>query len=299
MSREFFTENWSLKLFSLVLGLVIFFAVRTEQDVSTTVAVRLILKEPQGLINTADVPPEVTVRLSGPPSRMRTLNSSELAPITVDLSSFDRGFATVRIREEQLALPQELDVLSVSPSTIQLHLEPKERRKVPVRVAIQGTVAEGFVLGTTTVSPSEVHVVGPRRELSGLKFVRTAAVDVNGAKDDVAASVPFELPGPHARVEEVPRAEVTVEVRQEHAERSVRLPLAGAPPGSPSFVEAKLKGPRGILDGLDEQTLEAVLGGSDAFSPGAGVRIRNLPEGIELLEALPTPPAAPSRGRVP
>lgn len=299
MSREFFTENWSLKLFSLVLGLVIFFAVRTEQEVSTTVAVRLILKEPQGLINTADVPPEVTVRLSGPPSRIRALAPSELAPMTVDLSSFDRGFATVRIREEALDLPPELDVLSVSPSTIQLHFEPKERRKVPVRVAVQGKVAEGFVMGKTTVSPTEVHVVGPRREVSGVKYVRTAAVSVDGAKSDVSASVLFELPGPHARVEEVARAEVQVAVRPEQAERSVRLPLVGAPAGRPFFVEARLKGPKGVLEEIDEKALEAVLGPGGAFSPGAPVRIQNLPEGVELLHPLPTVPRAPGRVPVP
>src|SRR5690606_40588858 len=55
-TRRAFTSEWGLKLFSLALGLAIFFAVRTDQEVTTTVGLRLLLREPAGLINTHEVP---------------------------------------------------------------------------------------------------------------------------------------------------------------------------------------------------------------------------------------------------
>lgn len=291
--REMFTENLSLKLFSLVLGLVIFFAVRTEQEVTTTVAMRLVLREPAGLINTSDMPPEVTVRLSGSPGRIRALAPNELGPVTLDLSSFGKGTSTLRIREDQLAMPPDLDVVSISPSTINVRLESRERRRLPVRAALQGTVADGYVIEGITVAPVEVDVEGPKRELRDAKFIRTAPVDVNGATGEVTASVVFELLGPHTRVDGVSRADVKVAVGQERSERLVTVALDGVPwLRSPSSVRAKLRGPRRVIEALDEHALGARAVVVPNARPGTSVpvRIDGLPEGVEVIEPLPTVP---------
>ena len=77
------TSNFGIKVFSLVLGLAIFFAVRTEQEVSTTVGLRVAVREPASLINTSDVPGEISVRVSGSHGAIRTLDANEIAPVVL------------------------------------------------------------------------------------------------------------------------------------------------------------------------------------------------------------------------
>jgi YbbR domain-containing protein len=301
--KQFFTSDWSLKLFSLALGLVIFFAVRTEQQVTTTVALRLVLREPTGLINTSDTPPEITVRLAGASGAIRSLAPQQLGPITLDLTSFERGTSTVRIREEQLALPPDLEIVSISPSAINVRLEAKERRRLPVKVIVQGSPADGHVVEKTSVEPTDVLVEGPRKEIKDVRFVRTAPVDVTGADAPVTASVVFELPGPHARINGgASRAEVQVGIVPERSERTVSLRVGGVPGARNAVaVRAKLRGPKPVIEALDESSLaaEAVVDGDARSRKPFAVRIANLPDGVEILEPLPTVPrpAPPPRKR--
>lgn len=296
MTKAFFSSDLSLKLFSLALGIVIFFAVRTEQEVTTTVGLRLALREPANLINTADVPPEITVRLSGSSNAIRALAPDQLRPVTLDLATFSRGTSTVRIREEQLALPPDLDVVSISPSSIGVKLEAKEKRRVQVKPVLQGKTAKGFVVERTEVDPGAVEVEGPQRELRDLRFIQTAPVDIDGATEPVSASVVFELPGAHSRVANgLHRAEVRVAIGMERLERMVQVTVAGLPGERRTPVKARLRGPRTVIEGLDEKSLAAfVVSDGDAGSlKPMPVRIENLPDGVEILEPLPTVPRPP------
>src|SRR5690606_20509867 len=109
MIRERLFRNGSLKLFSLLLGVAVFFAVRSEQDLATTVALRLVLREPPSLINTADLPPEITVRISGRMQAIRTLSPGDIGPVTLDLSSFEKGEGMIHLRAEHLRLPPDVE----------------------------------------------------------------------------------------------------------------------------------------------------------------------------------------------
>lgn len=301
--RANFRSNLGLKIFSLLLGLAIFFAVRTEQEVSTTVGLRVVVREPADLINTSDVPGEITVRVSGSPGKIRTLDPAEIAPVVIDLTGFEKGLSNVRIREELLDLPPDLEVLSISPSSIPIRLEVKERRRLPVKPALRGTVAAGYAVGRVEVDPSFLEIEGPRRELEEIRQIRTAAVDVSGATEPVTASVVYELP-PHVRIvgEGSTRAEVRVEVAAESTERTVELPVRDLPESAEVVpVRVRLRGPRPLLDSLDVGAIEAraVAQGTPGKDASYAVRIDNLPPGVMVVGPLPTvrPASASARRR--
>ena len=287
--RRIFASRLGLQLFSVALAVAIFFAVRSEDAVSSSVGLRLVLREPVSLINTADVPAEVNVRLTGSPGAMASIARERVAPITLDLRHLEPGNSVVRIREEHLGLGPDLEVVSISPSTVNVRLEPRATRKVPVRVTTEGEPEEGREVERTEVDPGEVTVVGPRREVDGLRYVRTVPVELDGAKETFTASVAFELPGGHTRVAEGPqRAEVKIHLAPERMERTVQLQVATSD-GSPALpVRATLAGPRSVLEHIDEESLRAVL--ADDVAPGAlaPLRIENLPDGVEIVSPLPT-----------
>jgi YbbR domain-containing protein len=282
---RFVVENWGLKLFSLALGLVISLAVRNEQRLSTTVAVRLLVSEPASLVNTGDLPPEVLVKLSGPWGTLQGLDTQALPPIELDLTRLPRGTSTVRIREEQLGLPPDIEVVSITPSILTVRLEAREKRTVPVKPVVRGLVPSGFRQGMVSVVPAEVEIEGPKREIREIASVRVAPLEVEGAREDVIATLPLEVPGRFTRIVGPARATVRVPVEELSAERVVRLRVAS--PAGPVPVRAVLRGPKTVLDGLDEAALEA--------TPAAGqtrglvpVRIEGLPSGVTVAEPAPT-----------
>ena len=279
-------RNLGLKLFSVVLGLVIFLAVRNEQEMTATVSVRLLLKEPATLVNTSDVPPEVMVRIAGTSGRLRSLDLDAIKPVELDLTAFEKGMSLVRIREEQLGLPPDLKVLAISPSAVSLKLETRDRKKLPVRATVQGTLAPGHLIDSVSVEPKEVVVEGPQRELRELRVIHTTPIELGGSDRDVVATVALELPAPHCRVPNEARPEVTVHVVPERIERTVRVAIDGG-----AFqTNARLRGPKAILDALDEASLRGRPETSPKSDPRTPrpVRIEGLPEGVELLEPLPT-----------
>jgi YbbR domain-containing protein len=280
-----FVENWGLKLFSLALGIVIFLAVRNEQRLSTTVAVRLLIREPAGLVNTGEVPPEALVKISGPWGSLRSFEAEALPPLEVDLSALPRGTSTVRIREEQLGLPPDVDVVSISPSALTVRLEAREKRTVPVRPVLRGDPAPGYTLGKAEADPAEVEIDGPRREVREAAAVRTSPIDVGGTREEVLAPATLEAPGQHTRIVGPARAAVRVPVEPVPGERTVQLHVAG--PAGPVVVTAVLRGPKAVLDRLDESALRAVpatMRGRNAIA----VRIDGLPDGVVVAEPAPT-----------
>lgn len=284
--RALLAKNLGLKLFSLVLGLVIFLAVRNEQEVTATVSVRLQLREPEQLVNTSDVPPEVMVRLAGTSGRLRSLDPDSLGPVILDLAAFEKGMSLMRIREEQLGIPADLKVLAISPSAVSLKLETRERKKLQVRPTVQGSAGAGFAIDRISVEPKEVVVEGPQRELRELRVVHTAPVDVADAVKDLSVTAALELPGPHCRVRNEVRPEVTIRIVPERIERTVKVAIEGG-----AFTaSARLRGPKPVIEALDETKLRGRTESSPKSDPRTPrpVRVEGLPDGVELLEPLPT-----------
>ncbi len=287
MIRRLLTENAGLKLLSLLLGVVVFVAVRTEAEVTTTVAIRLVLTEPRELVNTADVPPELVVRVSGTAGTVRSFPADAPRELLVDLSGLPPGVSTVRIHERELQLPPGLEVISISPAVLTVRLEPREKKLLPVKITLRGEPAPGYVVGAPELEPAKVEVEGPRRELREGAHVRTGPVDVAGVTREVVAEVGLDPPGLASRVLGRARARVRVPVVPEEAERVLRLEVANVPgAAAPVRIEAKVRGPRAKVEALDEAALRGVP--EARARPPYPVRIEGLPEGVLLVEPAPT-----------
>lgn len=290
MIRSLVTENLGLKVVSLVLGLVLFVTVRSDQELTTTLPVRLVLREPPGFVNTSDLPPEAIVRVSGSLGAVQSLRADEVRTVELDLTELPAGVSAVRIHEEQLALPAELKVLSISPSVLTIRLEALERRTLLVKVPVRGEPAKGYVAGKPVVEPSRVEVEGPLRELTGAT-VRASPVQVGGARSDVVADVLLAAPGLACRLVGGDHAEARVPLSRDDVERVVRVRVGLPGGGEPVPVQATLRGPRHALDALDVTALRATVVVDGKGRGPHRVRIEGLPEDVEVAEPAPTVPA--------
>lgn len=204
------TENWFLKLLSLTFALILWFFVMGEQRLEQGFSASLQLRNmPEGLMIANEVPSTIDVRISGPRTLLMNLKPNDVN-LSVDLKGLTAGVTTFKRLEEQLNLPTAMKVTRLSPSAINVKLEPVWQKKLPVRVVLSGTLPDGVDIATVTAQPAYVEVEGARSEIRDVVEVLTDPVIIDGATETIALSVPLNLVGQYVSLREEKNVQVTV-----------------------------------------------------------------------------------------
>src|SRR5207302_7260451 len=126
------TSNLPLKLLSVFLAFVVWFAVsapRREPVSERAFAAPVsLVRMPRDLAITTPVPDTVSVRLRGRVSDLRSLSSQNLE-VTVDLSWVTPGEASITLRPQAIAVPPQIDVISIEPTKVHFRVD-QIRQKV-------------------------------------------------------------------------------------------------------------------------------------------------------------------------
>lgn len=218
----FITDNWLLKVVSLVFALVLWFFVMGERNLEIGYAVPLEIKNvPKGMMIANEVPNTVDVRLSGPRTMLMNLGPRDVG-ISVDLSDLKAGLTTFKRLEERLNIPTGIKVTRLSPAYIDLKLEPIRSKELPVRVVLSGRPAEGFHVVAVTAEPASVAVEGAEGELNTLREVATDAVDLSGASASLTMSVPVNYRGRYTQLKDNRTVEVSVQIEKGGSKKKTR-----------------------------------------------------------------------------
>jgi len=102
----------------------------------------------------------------------------------VDLSGVREGQATIRINNSDFSLPSGMVVSSVTPSSIKIVTEKKQRKRVPVKVVLKGALPAALRGYDVFSEPETVEVEGPAAQISKIDFVATEEIDAQRLKRD-------------------------------------------------------------------------------------------------------------------
>ena len=206
------TENWTLKLISLVFAFLLWMFIMGEQSLEVGYRVPLELQNvPEGLMLGNEVPSLVDVRLSGPQTLQMKVSPNDIS-IIVDLSDLKPGSTTFKRLEERLNLPSGLRVTRLSPSFIDLKLDRIKQKLVPIRIALTGEPLPGFKVGRIRVIPDEVIVEGGETELKNISEVVTEEVNLEGVNEGFSLIVPLVHRGTYTHFKDEKTTEIQVEV---------------------------------------------------------------------------------------
>lgn len=230
--REVLFRNFGLKLASLLLALLFYAHVVTDQQRESQLAVPVMLT---GLSDTLAV-------LGSPPTRVGfkvrgkwkdLIRFSLTSPfLSVDLANaspgrFQRTISVEDIRERAIPaeLTRSLDVTEVvEPRLVDLTIEPKRTRTVPVAARVVGNPPSGVAIeGQARVEPDTVRVEGPASVVEALDTLYTLPVDITGERERIQRQVPFDL-GPNALVAEPRRCLVSIRFTRTEADSSREHP---------------------------------------------------------------------------
>lgn len=213
---------------------------------------------PDGLSVAAMDPPTVAVTVRAPASIADGLGSGSFAAF-VDLRDSVAGRLAFNV---DVAVPPQVQLVSVTPARVTVSLAPVSTRAVAVQVEPRGTLADGYRALRASVDPLQVAVRGGASAARRVAAV-VARVDVDGRTGDVAADVPLVAvdaggdPVMDVSVEPA-TAHVTVPIVAWGSESvPVEPVLAGQPaagyrigPMTSDPASVRIEGPRAILAGI-------------------------------------------------
>lgn len=209
---ESLTQNWLLKVLSLIFALILWFFVMGEQKLEVGYAVPLELKNvPQGMMIANDVPSLIDVRISGPRTVLMNVKPSDIS-LSIDLKDLQPGVTTFKRLEERLNLPSALKVTRLSPSFVDVKLERVKDKSVPVRATFTGTLPDGFKMESMQIAPDKVKIEGAESELKDVNEVMTEPIDVSDVRENFTLMVPLDYRGKYTSLKDQQAVEVQVKV---------------------------------------------------------------------------------------
>jgi len=256
--RRIFLEDWSLKLLSLAIAIVLWLVVTGQNEpVTAHVNVQLNFIRPQSLEISNAPPRAVDVMLTGSRNKLDDLTALDLVA-TVDLSDQRSGERVLRLADKaQIVLPQGVKVDGFQPSAIPIRLEPILERQIAIEPKLEGKPADGYEVYAVRPSKGSVTVHGPESRVSTIAKAMTESIWLSGRKETFTApNVAIDLSDP-----KVDLADPVVNVEIEIGEKRIEKTFAGVPVSTPSGGTAQratitLSGPPSVLNTLKSEDLK-------------------------------------------
>ncbi len=288
------SSDLGLKLFSLLFALGLWLFVNagqkpTEKSLLVPVELRNM---PVDLMAVNPAPAQVEVRVSGPPALLSTLDPDYLK-VMLDLEGARPGTSTFRLSASFFSPPRGVKITRISPAVVNLRLETKAERSLPVSVRLGTKPPVGFRIVRMDPLPDTVKVRGPANVVNRMTSVETAPLELESAKGQFTRElrlVPIEETLSFAP----DRVTVAVVLEEETATREfARVELraknvSGKYNVTPRQAQVKLSGPKRALAEL-QLGPEQVYLDLKGLKPGAHwlPLSFNLPREIKVIEQKP------------
>jgi len=287
--------NWQYLLLAFAMAVFCWYLVTGREKVDTWMAMRVEMTgAPEGLYIKSGMVGSVDVLVRGPRGVARRIEDSQLV-YNLNLGRIAPGKNLIVFDAKNIPLPKVYEVVEIRPSRLELEVEKRTVKTVPVKVVLRSPVPEGYSMTGVRVTPESVRLTGPSSKLDGMTQVRTQPVTVPSPppgrfEERVALDAPDDVDASPVAVD------VSMGFVGKESEVTLRAPLTLVPPkgreitASPAAVTLRIKGPAALLSdkafaGLVEASLELKPG----IEPGkyvASYRVK-MPQGCELIEAKP------------
>ncbi|HVZ30893.1 MAG TPA: CdaR family protein [Polyangiaceae bacterium] len=294
--KRMLAENLGLKLFSLIVSIALFTVVHGSEAGHRSLyvpVVAMLPPESSGQVLVSELPDRVKVTLSGSRSVVNSIHAVD--PVQIDLTRAPRYYA---FEPSLFDLPAGID-LKVTPPALSLAWEPREERKLPVRVQFSGAPDPALeVAGKAIVTPVRLLVKGPKTSIEAMQELPTDMVNLSGLG---AGTHRLRVPllAPPTQVSLGGPAQVTVELTLEPRREQRRLrrltvaALSANGPATlrPQHVDVTVAAPERMLEELDPEHVVPVVefppGTPDGQAVSLPVKLRGVPDGVRVMSIEP------------
>jgi YbbR domain-containing protein len=279
--RKMLFTNVGIKIASLVLALIVYAHVFSQEDHDAVLAIPLSVEGlPKDLTYLGDVPSTVRVRIRAKGAALLKLRSQPLRAV-VKLEQPRPGLLQRPVTTSDVILPPDTDArveAVVDPTVLSLSIEPVVTAHLPIAVPLRGTPEEGWTYyGPTHVWPETLGVTGPKGIVSKLDSIRTEEIDLDGRSQAVGETVKLDLPAHiHARTDRVTvRVPIVPALQRTLGPLPLTLPpgLRGAWKVEPESVTVRLSGPKSLVEAVSPEDLRLRASPEMPVGPGQPVPV--------------------------
>jgi len=292
---RFFSDNNNLKVLAVIIALILWMYVMTEQNPQVTHVFRDVPITYQNLDNNKlalrDTNQELAVDVTVKARRsiIANIDKSDIKCI-LNLKGRMEGENLIPV---VVKLPEGLELIDVKPREIVVYLDAVIEEQFPVRVQLQGVPAHGYAALDPIIKQKEVVVKGARSKVNSVKTV-AVQIDITGESRDVMGTYPVRVFNGNGKVIEGltfrPEAiEVVVPIVFKR-DLPVKLDLSGTP--APGYLISNITiepqtitvtGNKDLLEKIDS-IKTAPIDVTGIKKDFAGEVSVILPKGVELLD---------------
>jgi YbbR domain-containing protein len=300
----FLLRNWHLKLSAVLLATVLYtgivFSGAFDVD-DIQVRIEQVNQPANSYVLTGDLG-FVQVRYQTTQELLGNVVAEAAFVARVDLSTYDMDDAPAPqvLDVEVRSLNENIEVLSVEPSTVRVEIDQRDQRMVPVQVDF-GTVPEGLEVDDPETSEDEVQVRGPASVVAQVdRVVALVNIDASGIDFDRPVTVvPVDIEGQPIGVGliEVDPQTIAVRIDVQAVEETRTVPVRPVIDGTPApgfALEAfsvnpqvvTLRGLPAVLAEIPEVVTEPLsIDGASADEEFQADLV--LPDDVELVDGEP------------
>lgn len=292
------------KLLALALAIVAWTYVQGDEVHETRIKAPIVWTLPPHLTTPEPLPNAVMLTVRGTRAATRRAREADVV-LPVDISDIGVGEHALAFEDfTPRNLPQGVEVLSTSPSSVRFALDEIATRKVSLEPVLVGDPGPDHAVGEVTLEPQVVEIVGPRGVVERLREVKTAPLDVSELREDSTLDVDLDLPRSVrlANPNEAPRARVQVVPRNEARDWVVPVVVWGSYDWvvQQGEVRVSLEGSAESLRAVGAQDVIAVVHLPESpertrfeapFGPTEGPRLRILHPGGDRVRVARVSPA--------
>jgi YbbR domain-containing protein len=213
--KRWITDNWFLKIFSVILATMLWMAVARETSSEIGMEVPLEYRNiPPQLEVTGDTTNTVQVRLRGSSNLIRDITPRDVAT-RIDLDEMMAGEKIVPLSPRNVEAPFGAEVIRVTPSSVRFNLERTIVKDVAVVPTISGQPADGYEVGKVLVNPSKVRIEGPESRVKTIESIPTVPINIDRRQYQVAQAADLDVPDPQIRLQHAAPVEVRIEIAKQ------------------------------------------------------------------------------------
>ncbi|MGM0381221.1 MAG: CdaR family protein [bacterium] len=192
--RSFVLNNWLAKLVCLLFAVGLWAWVVVQQSAERAVNVQINFHEiPEDHVLGEQTDREVRITLRGPQTRINTIEAADVA-VDVNLSGLSAGMERIQILPWHVHKPKGIEVVEITPRSIQVALVERVEKVVEVRPGLAGERLEKYDY-KINLKPDTAVITGPREQIDGISELYLTRLNLPAPEDpQVEATVEAVLP---------------------------------------------------------------------------------------------------------
>jgi len=166
----------ALVCLALVSGVWFSFSRGEETLTSADIPIEYLKRDP-GMEIVETSASAIRLDLSGSGPLIRSLRPEQIK-VQIGLEAMREGTQTIVLPREIVRQPPGISLKKMTPSVVEITLEKKKKKSVPVQVDWTGPLAKGLRLVSVEVLPARTRVVGSRRQLAKVSTLYTEKISM-------------------------------------------------------------------------------------------------------------------------